>query len=163
MTGVEGTRESRTRRPWLSKALVVVLLSLGVVMSACGGDGGTGEPASDEIAGVLDDVWKAVDEGDVDAICERLGRNGIEQVRTIGHARLPSCQAGLRQLVSGARAIGAHDERPGPEILDLELSGPMATARVRIDGRETHVPFVIEDGSWKIDAMFGREAAGGRL
>lgn len=135
-------------------ALPAALLALAgsSAFSACGG----GEAdARTEIAEVFDQVWAAVDEGDLGAICAHLGRNGRLQVISIGHTRRSSCEAGLGELVSGANAVGVREERPGPKIVDLDLTPNAPVATVRIDGRETKVPLVREDGRWKLDAMFG--------
>jgi hypothetical protein len=157
--GAKGPRKGKAR--CFTLAVLLLVLVGPVTISGCGDGDDRDEAAADAIATVLDEVWAAVDDGDLDAICERMGKAGIQQVRTIGHTTMPSCQAGLRQLVSGARAVGAHDERPGPEILELDLADATATARVRVDQRETEIPLVVEDGRWKIDALFGPETAGG--
>ena len=142
-------------------ALLLVLVASAAALSACGGDDEAGAD-SDEIAEVFDEVWAAVDDGDLEAICARLGRNGRRQVVNIGHVTLPSCERGLRELVPGARAIGVREERPGPEVLDLEVT-TSAVATVKIDGRETKVPLVMEEGRWKLDAMFGAGSRDGEV
>jgi hypothetical protein len=163
-------RRARAARGALTLTAVLVTT---LVMASCGGeddssDGG-GEPAAilpepgpeRAVANALRDLHRAYADRDMRAICARMSRTAHRQAGSAAHNLpeadcLPNLRNGMGAIREGGGLAGGEDLR----VVAVRVSGDSATATLAGDVSEAiDVPFVREDGRWRIDTFFGTPPA----
>lgn len=149
-----------------SESIAVRRVALAAVASAClacsfAACGGTDD--ADEIAKVMSALQDDLAERDVEAVCAALGPKPRYQLGTIGHDRKPTtCERDLRDYVAGMEKAALLANRPmpnlrrtpRPRVARVEVDGDRAVAVTRLTGDRLDIPFVKDDGDWKLGDLF---------
>lgn len=124
---------------------------------------GCGENDAERVAAKIEALQTDLAAGDVAAVCANLAARPQRQIGSVGHDRRPTtCERDLRafvkQLRTGAELTGAEPFDPRrlrrPQLVRVDVDGDRALARMRLDGQPLDVPFVEEEGRWKLDDLF---------
>jgi hypothetical protein len=150
--------------------LLVALLATTLGAAACGDDGdgdkataqgqGEGQPRETgdaapvgntpeaQIRTAHEEFIKAFYSKDAESICSLLSRKGQRQWRK----NAKTCEEGVKQFFGSIQGLG---ERK-PKVIGVRVDGSRALARTQVKGSDVYpVPFIKEDGEWKIDAGGG--------
>lgn len=143
-------------RPTDSKAWASALvLSAAIAVGAgCGGGEENGD-ADKQVRAVYAQLQSRFEARDSDGVCARISKAAKVQIGSFGHAQPTTCVRDVRQLFKWIKR-----ERPGgptaPRLVGVAVEGDEAMATARLTpGAEGQVPFVKEDGKWKLDNFFG--------
>ncbi|MEX1141484.1 MAG: hypothetical protein WD993_08595 [Thermoleophilaceae bacterium] len=135
---------------------LTVLAAVACIAAGCGGSD------EDRIRDVADGVQAALAEGDVDGVCSRLTTPARAQVASVAHGGGPAktCATELVPIVRAMRREARAHPLPPPRVVRVSVDGDRAVAELRITrGIATKVPFAVEDGEWRADAVWGRVPA----
>lgn len=136
------------------RASVLVLSAVVAAATGCGGGEGNGD-ADEQVRTVYAQLQSRFEARDSDGVCARISKAAKEQIGSFGHAQPTTCVRDVRQLFKWIKL-----ERPGgeaaPRLVDVAVEGDEAMATARLTpGADGRVPFVKEDGEWKLDNFFG--------
>ncbi|HEX2161333.1 MAG TPA: hypothetical protein VHF88_05870 [Thermoleophilaceae bacterium] len=150
------------RRSYRLTLLLVVTCAGAGVLASCGGGSGADE---DEIRTTVRELQRAFVADQPGRVCGLLSRAARKHIRAMGHdlnpEASPPCDLDLYMFTEGIRKSPTWRERSRRPIDDIEIDGDRATAAVAFeDGRTAGLPFVREDGRWRVDALFGAIPAG---
>lgn len=82
-------------------------------------------------------------------ICDLLSRKGQREWIT---KTAKTCEAGVKEFFGGIAGLAPNK----PKIIDVRIDGKQALAKTRVKGSSVYpVPFIKEDGVWKINAGGG--------
>jgi hypothetical protein len=137
-------------------ALGALLLVVTVGAPACGDDD---RDAGKAVRASLTAVVRDFAAGDFDAVCRRMSASAKRHVGVIGHGSPTACR---RDIAIVVRSVGNGQRRrlEQPMVERVEFDGQRAAA-VALLGKDrvpTRIPFVEEEGRWKIDNFFGISA-----
>lgn len=138
------------------RALVVVaaMAAFAVVPTACGG---SDADARAEIRDAIVRLQHAFERDDTRRACALLTEDAIRHVGTAGHDPPTTCR---RDLLGLSQYVEQGRRRPGggrPKVTRVEVDGDRASAALAsAGGTVTDVPLRLEDGAWKVDAVYGR-------
>jgi hypothetical protein len=138
------------------------LLAAGLALALAGGACGE-QDDPERIGATYDDLRAAVAERDAGAVCDLLGPRARRQVRGIGHLLQFDCAPAVEPLLQTLTADGGSPAiaREG-EVVDVEMRIG-AVVEIAVDGERLRVPFVVEDGEWKLDSFYGRSPRPGDI
>lgn len=143
----------------LATARIVVHMAAGAAtlavitsVSACGGGGADEEP---RIRRAYVDLQGRFEARDPNGVCARISEAAKEQVGSLGHAQPTTCVRDIRQMFKWVTQGAARDVAR-PKLMRVAVDGDAATITARLVGETTgRIPFVEEDGDWKLDSLFG--------
>lgn len=140
---------------------VLLLVTTGVL--GCGGGvAGGGAVVSDvneddervPIAATFDEVRTSVEDASPAGICAGLGPRARDQLSQLGHGS-NGCAKGVAMLLKGlGKGPRGQDRLPRSSVTDVDVK-VSATVKVDVADRTIRVPFVVEDGRWKLDSFYG--------
>jgi hypothetical protein len=145
-------------------AMATAMVAAGVlalVAGACGG--GSERTDAEQIDEAMATLQEDLADGNVEGVCAALGPKPRYQLGTIGHDRRPTtCERDLRDYVAGIEQAALISQRPVPRlgagphpaVVRVEVSGNRATAVTTLEGDRLDIPFVREDGAWKLGDLF---------
>jgi ketosteroid isomerase-like protein len=137
------------RRTLLAAAAVAAATLL---FSACGGSGG-GDSEDAKVAAVVRDYFKAFAAGDGKQACEQLGAE--TRVKLEKETGAKDCAAAIGAAAKEPDVKRFTKELGDVKVLEVEVDGSNATAKVRAIGQTTTVPLQKEDGDWRITGAAG--------
>lgn len=132
---------------------LLVVSSVGACGEESTGDGDA--PSWPAIEASLESTGRALDRGDLKAVCDQLGPRAQEQVRRVGHDVAKNCAVGLRMLapaIRRGRKRAATEDRPA--IQSVEPVGRVLVT-VKVEGRTVRIPFVQDGRKWRMDSFYG--------
>lgn len=128
------------------------------VVAACLTVGCDQRSDEERIRDVVTAAQAALEAGDVDEVCSLLTAPARAHVASVAHGSDPSktCATELVPIARAMRREARAHPIPPPRVIAVSVDGDRAVARVRIaHGIATRVPFAIEDGEWRADALYG--------
>jgi hypothetical protein len=144
-----------------SRTLLLAALLLVTGIIGCGGSGDGGAVASDvsddgerdRVAAAFADVRTSVEDRAPARICAGLGARARDQLNHLGHGE-NGCAKGVEMMLAGLarQAGGTGMQSSSISDVDVKLS---AVAKIDVGGRTIKLPFVAEDGEWKLDSFYG--------
>ncbi len=141
------------RRLVLFPFIASLLLVLGTIVAACGGDGGGDESDEDAITEVLEEMVSALNDRDFEALAPLITANAFLDTEPIPEA--------LQEALENAeKTLGPFPQIEGFKIMSVTVAGDDAIAtfsRIGAAGEtvEEAIPLVKQDGSWLIEAIPG--------
>jgi hypothetical protein len=140
-----------------------VLCTSVLAATGCGDDSGAASPAADreEIGSLLTAAQRAYEREDFESVCKLLSPGARRQVGAAAGHPPADCRSGLAETsaLAARRKSGVAPERQ--RVGRIAVHGDRAQALVSHSADVTlNVPLVREDGSWRIDAVYGDLPAG---
>ena len=130
--------------------LVISCLALGA--GGCGAE----RDERDERAAVrsaYEQIQRSFAKHDRRAVCAAISRKARRQVGFLGHEKPTLCRFDVGDLFKWIDSSGAR------RALNVTVMGDTATVTYRLDAKTRgRIPFVREDGSWKLDNFFSTTA-----
>jgi hypothetical protein len=121
-------------------------LACALVLSACGGEDSPGD--REQIETVIETYFTAFSAGDGAKACGQLSTDA--QVKLVEATRASNCPDAM-DAAAKQPGIEPYVEQLGEvEVLEVDVSGAEASAKVRAIDQETTIPLAKEDGEWKI-------------
>jgi putative NIF3 family GTP cyclohydrolase 1 type 2 len=138
------------RRTPLTAALVA---AAALLLPACGG--GEGGPSDDEkkVETVVRDYFKAFAAGDGTKACEQLGAETRVQLEK--EANVKDCATAIEQATKRPEVKRYTKQLADVKIVEVNVSGGNATAKVQAIGQTTTVPLQREGDAWRITGATG--------
>jgi hypothetical protein len=131
-------------------------LACALVLSACGG--GEDSPGDrEQIETVITTYFQAFSAGDGARACGQLSTDA--QVKLVEATRADSCPEAMDEAAKQPDIEPYVEDLGDAEVVEVEVSGTEASAKVSAIGQETTIPLAKEDGEWKIQG--GQVAPGG--
>lgn len=145
--------------------LVAVAVACAASLVSCGGDSQTEEG---RVRAAVEALHEDLAAARLAEVCAAMTRRPQRQIGSVGHDRKPTgCGRDLRALLQSTRsatrasdgAVSDLSRAERPEIMDVDLDGAgrLATVTMALGGGEYSVPFVKQDGEWRLDDFFGAD------
>ena len=145
--------------------LVTIAIACASSFVSCGDDPQTEE---DRVRAAVDALHEDLAEARLAEVCAAMTRRPQRQIGSVGHDREPTgCGRDLGALLQSTRAatrasdgaVSGLSRAERPEVMDVELDGAgrLATVTMALGGGEYSVPFVKQDGEWRLDDFFGAD------
>jgi hypothetical protein len=136
--------------------LAGLVVAAALALAACGGDdGSSGE--KEEIETVILTYFTAFADGDGAKACGQLATD--TQVELVKATRATNCPEAMAEAAKQPEIQPYVERFRDAEVVEVEITGSTAKAKVRAIGEETTIPLATEDGEWKIRG--GQVAPGG--
>jgi hypothetical protein len=134
--------------------VTAAFLCLALGIASCGGDGRSAD--AEAVRAAFVELRRDFAADDLDGVCVRISRAAKRQVGSIGHKRPRQCWVDVGEF---ADSLGKGDRGGRPKIVAVEVDGDRASV-MAVLGKESRskVPFVKEDGDWKLDSFYGNTA-----
>jgi hypothetical protein len=136
----------------------VSALVVSATLVGAGGGCGDGEQSGDagkQVRAAYAQLQSRFDARDARGVCARITEAAKVQIGSFGHAQPTTCVSDVRQLFKWIKP-GRAESTTAPRLVKVTVKDEKATATARLtsdaDGR---IPFVKEDGEWKLDNFFG--------
>lgn len=135
-------------------ALAALALTIG--WAGCGGDDQQAEEAQKHVRTAYAELQSRFEARDAQGVCARISAAAKQQVGTLGHAQPTTCVRDIRQLFKWMKKDDAASAEARPRLVSVAVDDDGATATARLGANATgRIPFVDEDGKWKLDNFFG--------
>jgi hypothetical protein len=135
----------------VARIAVLGALALALTASGCGDEAKTPQ---EQVEQTFDDLRSDFADHDGEGVCGGLSASAQRAVGFLGHNRPTTCERDVRQLfkwIGSDRVKGA----PAPEMAKVAIEGSRATVTATLNGSDRgEIPFVEEDGEWKLDNVF---------
>ena len=130
-TRSEDQKEEKTYWPWLTAAMIIVLVGLGVVLLNQGDDiPAAGQPSPEE---VLADYTAVRNSGDVDGVLEFYTEDAVVENHPLDDDGIATGTVEIRALEEQVPAIQGSGD--GIEFIDMVVSGSTVTFNTRFFSR----------------------------
>ncbi len=142
----------RTRRSLAALAISLAMLA----GTSCGTDS-SDEPDEPRhaLTAAVHELQAAFDEEDMPAICRLMTKPAQVQAGNMGHGDPSRCERDVARVFGMIRKGGGWIGDQPPKVTAVEVEGDRGIATVSSSGRSADVAFLREDGSWKLESLFG--------
>src|SRR3712207_2897492 len=127
--------------------LAGIAAAAALALAGCGGGDSSSEKA--EIERVVNDYFTAFATGDGAKACGQLTTDA--QVELVEATRANDCPEALEVAAKQPDVERFREDLADAEVVEVDITGPKATATVRALGVEEKVPLAKQDGAWKIE------------
>src|SRR4051794_352685 len=139
------------RGPMIRRLLVIPLLSVVLLVGACGG---THEADRQDVVTAVKGVYNALADKNAKKVCASISEKGKKEIEA-ATARRGGKKQSCEDVFNVALAYGggALDEAKNVDVTDVKIDGDQAKATVRLSNRKSQVGLVKEDGKWKLGGL----------
>jgi cytochrome c551/c552 len=123
-----------------------------VAIAVVAATGGCGDDDADHVAAAFADIQARFAAQDARGVCSRITRRAQYQAGALGHAQPTTCERDVHDLF---RWIAIQSPSKSPKAVAVAVDGDYATVATALTSdAASDVPFVKQDGRWKLDSFF---------